>query len=149
MSPLTRPETTARRALWFGGLLIVLAGLFGMHGLDNHGAAGSDTIAHAMGSSHTSGDTSTEHSPVVSAIHEAGAAMVDSTVATGGGAMDMSMVAMCMAILVLALITLLRLMRSRGVRLLYVVTARPVRAPVASVRDRDPPSLILLSIQRC
>ena len=44
----TRSGSTAPHALWLGGLLVVLAGLFGMHGLDSHGAAGADTIAHAV-----------------------------------------------------------------------------------------------------
>ena len=47
MSLWTQPRTTVRHALWLGGLLVILGGLFGMHGLDNHGSAGMDTVAHA------------------------------------------------------------------------------------------------------
>lgn len=46
MSPVTVSRSTVRHALWLGGLLVVLGGLFGMHGMDNHGGAGMDTMSH-------------------------------------------------------------------------------------------------------
>ena len=47
MSLHDRSGTTARRALWFGGLLVLLAGIVGMHGLNSH-AGGMDPAAHAV-----------------------------------------------------------------------------------------------------
>ena len=36
-TPASRPRIPTRRGLWIGSLFLVLAGLFGMHGLASHG----------------------------------------------------------------------------------------------------------------
>lgn len=135
-----------RHALWLGGMLVVLGGLFGMHGLDNHGGAGMDSVAHAAMTSAAgqglAGDIArdTMHDTVLMA-----AVVTD---ATGDADMGMGATGMCMAVLVLSLLVLLLIRASRLPPLVWLV-ARPARAPRARGRDPDPPSLILLSIQRC
>ena len=147
------PETTARRALWIGGLLVVLAGLMGMHGLGDHGAAGMDSIPHSVVSEAGAG-------PAIGAVfsvvdhavpHIRGVAPVMTTVSAfpGGGRMDMGMTEMCVAILVVALIVLLRSLRTSKTRSFLRLVARSARAHADTGRDPDPPSLIKLSIQRC
>ncbi len=129
-----------------GGLLVVLAGLFGMHGLDSHGAAGLGSTPYALMSAPTM-DTmfSTHH--VLAVTPRVGAALVVS--ASGGSATDMSMTGMCLAVLTVALLGLLGLLRStRSTRVLWVY-ARPARGPGYFGRHPDPPCLTSLSIQRC
>lgn len=88
--------------------------MFGMHGLDSHGAAGMDTTAYVAGEgpmdavaasdaavrshAHRAMETPTQAGPTVSSMSEA----------TGTDAMDMGMAGMCMAILVGALNALVR-----------------------------------------
>lgn len=142
MAPRSRPDTTVRHALWLGGMLIVLGGLFGMHGLDSHGAgAGVDAMHTTM--SATAGAIGRE---MIDTAHVGAPAMV---AARGGPGMDMGAAGMCVAILGLGLIALLlRIGASRSGPLMGLV-ARPVRTPRVRGRDPDPPSLIHLSIQRC
>lgn len=154
MSTAGHPETTARHALWFGGILVVLAGLFGMHGLDSHGAAGMDTTAYAAISEGPMDAVAASGAAVRSDGHhametptQAGLTVSSMSEATGSDATDMGMAGMCMAILVGALITLVRPLRASRFR---SVPAEPARPPWLSVgRSRDPPSLIALSILRC
>lgn len=147
MTVPSRPETTARHALWLGGLLVVLAGLLGMHGLDSHGAAGMDT-AHAVVTRSATDAIAGHHS--MAAVHKVGSAVAAVTVATGQTATDGDMEAgCCLAVIAVALIALLRLLRNARGRPLYRLVARSARAPGYHARDPDPPSLISLSIQRC
>jgi len=144
MPSRSRPETAVRHALWLGGLLVVLGGLFGMHGLDSHGA-GVDSVMHAtvggMAGAVGYGD-------MVDTAPGAAPATIAVAWATGGIGMDMAM-GMCVAVLGLGLIaSLLRIWASRR-RPLMRLMACPVHAPGVRGRDRDPPSLTHLSIQRC
>ena len=145
-----RPRSTVRHALWLGGLLVVLGGLLGMHGLDNHGGPGMDTMAHT-------GTAVPAHDAVTGPAHVAAAAAAVATEAVVGAATDATghtgmstgATGMCMAVLVLSLLLLiLRLYASRQPALLWLV-ARSVRTPLVRGRDPDPPSLFRLSIQRC
>ena len=156
MSFLTRRRSPLRHALWLAGLLVTLAGLFGMHGLDNHGGAGMDTVAHA-GMAVPAHGAASGHSALTGNAHGPAGAVVAAeavlgavTEASGHAGMDMGATGMCMAVLVLLLIALiLRLYASRVRPLLWRLADRPERSPLARGRDPDPPSLLRLSIQRC
>lgn len=146
------PGSAARSALRMGGLLIVLAGLFGMHGLDSHGTAGMDTIAHAVLTEPALAAVAAEHDPatMVMAVQDGSTAVVVSIArAVGEPSMGMGMAGTCMAVLGLALIALLRFLRINRVRALSWVVPLRASAPGDAGRDPDPPSLIDLSIQRC
>lgn len=142
-----RPRSTVPYALWLGGLLVLLGGLFGMHGLDNHGDAGLDSVVNATmtGSTGHAGavayEVMTETAPEV--------APVTTTGATGRSGMDMGVAGMCMAILMLGLIALLLRIRANRLQPPLWLVARHAGAPGARGRDPDTPSLIQLSIQRC
>jgi hypothetical protein len=149
-----------RHALRLGGLLVVLGGLFGMHGLANHGGdhggAVTNSVTHAAETVPAHGGDAA-HEAMTGVAHAATSvasvvttavvgAMSDSTGHTG---MSMGATGMCMAVLVLSLLLLvLRLYASRVPPLLWLV-ARTVRSPLVRGRDPDPPSLFRLSIQRC
>lgn len=131
--------------LRLGALILVLAGLFGMHGLDGHNAV-------AMGSAP---EAAMAKMPVNSTVGEPAIsgqshAQVKAVGASDAGGMGMGMAAMCVAILAGALIALVRLLLGGRVRPLLWMLARQARAVLEHPgRDPDPPSLIALSIQRC
>lgn len=150
---------SARRGLRLAGLILVLVGLFGMHGLGGH-----ETVA--MGSLPEAGMA---EMPVSAA--ESGAAVTagfghqmtrggsqgqpetDAVGASGPGGMGMGMTAMCLAILTAAFVALVSFLlggRVRSVLWVLWVLARQAQA-VLQHRGRDPdrPSLTALSIQRC
>lgn len=143
-----------RHGLWLGGLLVVLAGLFGMHGLASHGAAGMDAMAHAAMIDSPVAATAPSAAALQSvadhavAMHtQAGSPVMSMSESTGRDAIDLGMAAMCVAVLGGALIALVSLRARSRVR---TVRARPPCPPWFLVdRDPDPPSLIALSIQRC
>jgi uncharacterized protein DUF6153 len=160
MSLRTQPRSPVRHALWLTGLLVVLSGLFGMHGLDNHGGEHGGAVmesvtrsavtvpAHSAASGH---EAMTGAARAATTVASASAAALGGAVtdATGHTGMDMGAAGMCMAVLVLSLLLLiLSLYASRVPPLLWLV-ARAVRSPVVRGRDPDPPSLFRLSIQRC
>ncbi len=138
-----------RRAVWLGALGIVLAGLFGMHGLDNHGMPGMSATHTMMAGPQES--VSGGHEAMSSrAAPVAGSSTTAGTVTSSGHpAIDIGMEITCMAILALALLALLRRLRGRISRRVLWMLTRPVRVPAFLGRDPDPPSLIALSIQRC
>lgn len=146
MTLCSRPESTVRHAFWVGGLLVVLGGLFGMHGLDNHG--GGADVDRVVQATMTGTAAVTSHGRMIDTAHKAALATAAVTSATGHDGMDMGMAGMCMAVLVLSLIAVLRLRASRLRPPLWLV-ARAPRALGFRGRDPDPPSLIQLSIQRC
>lgn len=164
-SPVPVPTST-QHVLRLAGLIVVLAGLFGMHGLSgqssglsgSHGAAGmnmqttgSQALMAASAMSMDASDLVAIPTGIVSdagllAGNQAGD-LLDA--ATGSGHGGMAMGAMCLAILGAALLTLLRpLQRARVAQGVWTLP-RPARAIVPRGRDPDPPSLIKLSIQRC
>ena len=156
MSLLKRPRSTVRYSLWLAGLLVILGGLFGMHGLDNHGGAGMDTVAragmavpaHGAASGHPAMTGATREAAAVAAIATQAVATA-ATDAAGHEGMDMDATGMCMAVLVLSLLALILRLYASRVRPLLWLDDRPERSPMARGRDPDPPSLLRLSIQRC
>lgn len=149
MGSWMRPRSTVPYALWLGGLLVLLGGLFGMHGLDNHGGAGMDTVVNATMTGSiglagaVAGEVMTETAP------EVALATVTATGASGRSDMDMGVAGMCMAVLMVGLIALLLRIRANRLHPPLLFVPRPARSPGARSRDPDTPSLIQLSIQRC
>jgi len=159
--------TSAHPALRLAGLLVVLAGLFGMHGLSGlssglssgHGAAGMNmqtTDSQAlMAASAMSMDASDDLAAIPTGIVSDAGLWVGNQAedlleaATGSGHGGMAMGAMCLAILGAALLALLRLLQRARVAQGVWSLPRPARAIVPRGRDPDPPSLIRLSILRC
>lgn len=148
MTTRTHPEAAARHALWMGGLLVVLSGLFGMHGLAGHGASGMESVPQSvMTEPAMSGVGAVDEAK--SSVHGVGSAVATASAAAGHPAMDMGMAGMCLAVLAVGLIALLRLLHRARVHPVLWVLARSARAPGYRVRDLAPPSLIALSIRRC
>jgi len=155
MTARRHPEATARHALRLLGPLVVLAGLFGMHGLDSHGAAGTDTIAHAVTDAPVDAVAAggakvqalAQHAVAVGT--QAGSTVLSISEATAHDAMDMGTAGMCMAILTIALLTLIQFLRASQVRSVLWILARSARTQWFLGRDPDPPSLIALSVHRC
>lgn len=146
--------STPRRVLWLGALMLLLAGIVGMHGMNGH-VFPMVRMAPATGThlTHTA----------VSVVDDAAAGFRDTArtavgvaraVAArtpdgpvGGGHADMT--AMCLAVLALALTALARML---GRALLFPAPPHPFssgRAATPPGRDRDPPSLARLSVRRC
>lgn len=152
-------STPARTALRLAGLLAVLAGLLGMHGLANHGVSGMEAMPRAVIAEAASGlvsaagadvDHSAARLPVffTSNVDAApgGAALVSPLVPEG---MDMSMVGMCLAMLVAGIgAFLLSFRRRRAAGTLWCLP-RLNASVIGPGRDPDPPPLTVLSIQRC
>ena len=152
---------SARPGLRLAGLILVLAGLFGMHGLGGHDAV-------AMGSLSEVGMAGMAEMPMGAARADAGVTTAglglhmsqvstqsrrpatDTVGASGPGGMGMGMTVMCVAVLAAGLIALVRLLLGGRVRSVLWMLARRARAVLQHRgRDPDPPSLIALSIQRC
>jgi Family of unknown function (DUF6153) len=132
-----------RPGLRLAALILVLAGLFGMHGLDGHDAV-------ALGSVSQAATDEMPMSPAAAHPVIGSRSQPQIEALSGAGGMDMGMAAMCVAILAGALIALLRLLLGARVRPLLWVLARQARAVLRHPgRDPDLPSLIALSIQRC
>lgn len=151
----------AHRALRFAGLLVVLAGLFGMHGLSGQGS-GHDAAGMSMQTGPPARMAAPSMGMDVSALDAIPTGIVSDAgllagnqvedlleVATGSGHGGMAMGAMCLAILGAALLALLRLLHRARVAPVVWLLPRHARAIVPRGRDPDPPSLIQLSIQRC
>ena len=143
--------TTARRALWSAGLLILLAGIFGMHGLGSH-AGGLGAEMHPMTRGVVGpGADATMPDVLIAGVRD----VAHSTTGVSAALLqdlpvgDMGATAMCMAVLALALTLLLRSLGDVPARRRYGRTSTWAQAPISPGRDPDPPSLIVLSIQRC
>lgn len=123
-------------------LLATLAGLFAMHGMSDHGTGAHADPASDSHAAHAAMSTLPEGSEVATRS----VAPVDWG---SSGHSEMDMVGLCLAILAGALLVV-ALARVRLVRALDSLLPRAAspRWRVAG-RDRDPPSLISLSIQRC
>lgn len=134
--------------MWLGALLVTLAGLFGMHGLADHGTEQMGSVHAAMSTMVNDAASTAEnlaHGTVATA-----STVLAATVShpSGGTGMDMNAAAMCLAVLVLTAIAMIVSLHAGQLGLLFL-TARPVRAPVTPGRAPDPPNLYALSIQRC
>lgn len=165
VTPPVPVPTSAQHVLRLAGLIVVLAGLFGMHGLSgqssglsgSHGAAGMNmqtTDSQALMGSAMSMDASDVAAISTGIVSDAGLLAGSQAedlleAATGSGHGGMAMGAMCLAILGAALLALLRLLQRARVAPVVWTLPRPARAIVPRGRDPDPPSLIKLSIQRC
>ena len=162
-TPPSRPRTPARPGLWLGSLFLVLAGLFGMHGLASDGpcdmpatvgtAAAEMALPHA-GHGSMPGVPSSGVAPGMTTAMSAtsAAARVLEGVVHGtaaGGDYGHGMVGLCVAVLAAALIVLLTLWAARLVRGHTVHGDRRRVRLRGPGRDRDPPSLTWLSILRC
>jgi hypothetical protein len=123
---------------------VVVLGVLAMHGLGTHGLTGSHTPVHAPAEATTTGS---QHA--MAAASSVGVRVGDVLAAPSQqGAAD-GMTELCMAILGLglALLLLLRARRAAVRRSLPAARWPVVRIPAG--RDRDPPTLALLSIRRC
>jgi len=166
VTPPVPVPTSMQHLLRLAGLIVVLAGLFGMHGLSGqrsglsggHGAAGMNMQTTAspalMAASAMSMDASDLAAIPTGIVSDAGLSagnqaedLIDD--ATGSGHGGMAMGAMCLAILGAAVLALVRLLQRARVAPVVWRLPRPARAIVPRGRDPDPPSLIKLSIQRC
>ena len=142
------------------GVLVLLAGIVGMHGLSTH-TGGMAPDAHAV-ALHEPAAAPMSAAPLpaapevmvmVTAVHVvAGAvAAMGPVVVDGvpGGHLGMDMTAMCMAVLAIALTVLRRMLGGAPSLPLYRRAVALGRAPGPHGRDPDPPSLTVLSIRRC
>lgn len=135
----------ARVALRLMGLLAVVVGVIGMHGLANHGVTamesmGAPNVATTVASANTAAEA-TADTGLVAAVEVAAPILP--------AAMDMNMAGWCIAILILGVGAVSMLLRGKGLRLAPWVMPPAVRTVHRYGRDPDPPSLKRLSIQRC
>ena len=146
----------ARNALRLVGLAVVLMGLFGMHGLANHGVGGMENMSPVM--AQTSGETVGATVDLVSVgLADVAAPLTEhllgSTSRTSGQdghqGMDMNIAGLCVATLAVGLFALLLLLRTgHAPRAPWFLAGRGFALKPAG-RDPDPPSLTALSRQRC
>lgn len=137
MGATTRRNRSAisRWALVFG-VLAVLTGVFAMHGLGDHGAMQheSRSATHAGMPTNGTGDD----------LRVAGPSDGDS-----GLGSDVNMVGLCLAVLGGLLLVLGAVGLGRSWRVRRPGMVRRLRSIAATHRDRDPPSLLVLTINRC
>jgi len=123
-------------------MLIVLGGLFGMHGLNTHGVDGMDAIAHSgvvVQAKHAGQELTSHASGTTSAISTL-TQDPDATMHAGE---------MCLAILVASLLALLLGRRRSQSPLTLFMLALSTHLWAPRARAPDPPCLIALSIRRC
>lgn len=165
-TPPSRPRIPTRRGLWIGSLILVLAGLFGMHGLSNHGTCDMPSTSGTLpGQMALPGIVEVSQSGSISAHAAHGITTATSTttsvtagmledvahiaLATGGGpGQGHGMVGLCLAVVAGALLVLARWIRRPTLRLTVPASRRSADLRGLG-RDRDPPSLTWLSIRRC
>ncbi len=147
---------SARPGLRLAALILVLAGLFGMHGLDGHNAVAMGSVAEAVMAELPMSAAGADASLTAGRGHQVGLPGAHSVyeMKAGGASwprgLDMGMAAMCVAILAAGLIALVRFLLGGRVRSLLRMLARQARAVLQHPgRDPDPASLTALSIQRC
>ncbi|GAA2021972.1 DUF6153 family protein [Nocardioides kribbensis] len=139
---------TRSRSRWaLAALFLVLAGLFGMHGLGDHSAGHSAHVAPAGATDHGT-DHRTGHETDVAGAAAPGTG--PDTAVLSAPPVDDGMAGLCLAVLLGGLGALLLL--GRGLRrtpwLLPRLTLLGV-APPARGRDPDPPLLSALCVCRC
>jgi len=144
----------ARPALWAGALFVVLAGLFGMHGLGDHGMPGmaqapaSEPMTYPGGPDRMTDPADRPVGGANSAVAVMPAAGAMPSLARAGLDGHAGMAGMCLALLTGGLLALL-LLRGRAVRVLAEEPRRRVKTRRPRSRDPDPPCLLSLSILRC
>ena len=151
-------QTPHTRGLWCAAVFLVLAGLFGMHGLEDHGTADMTAGMGATGVSRTA--TPSEDSrglALTTHLHQGKTAELSADtramqriawVGSPSGGGGHTMAGLCLAVLTMALLSLLTL-RRRAVRGVGLAVVLPPVSKGGTGRDRDPPSLNRLSIRRC
>lgn len=149
MSLGARSRSTLRHAVWLGGLLVILGGLFGMHGLDAHGFDGMrpTTVASAAGPA-AHAPVSTMHATTTPVLAAATVITAASHEAADTG-MGMGALGMCMALVAVTLMSLISWLHTVRSTPLPWLAARYRATPRSRGRDPGPPSLVGLSIQRC
>lgn len=148
MSPRSLPFPGMAQLVTLTVLVAALLGLFAMHGLAAHATAhassagGWPTDEINLAASHgAQGDPST-------ASAERGSGAVEGRDGQGGD--DSSLIELCVAVLTAALIGVLgQYAQGPANRLRLATGARCALPPASARRDRDPPCLHSLSIQRC
>ena len=144
----------ARPALCSAALFIVLAGLFGMHGIGDHGMSGMAQASASGPMTHPGGaHRMTDHAdrPLVGVHTVVTVSPVDRampSIAPVGHRSHAGMVGTCLALLTGGLLALL-LMRDRAVRALAEEPRRSLATRRPRSRDPDPPALATLSVLRC
>ena len=127
-----------------------LVGLFAMHGLAPHQAlpqsghdhAAMDLMEPARGVQAADPTMKDDSAPSRAALRPP-AGLPDED---GHG---LGLLGLCLAVLAVVLVTTMVLARSRSAHRLGIRELLTVVGPVAMRRDRDPPCLLVLSIQRC
>jgi hypothetical protein len=126
---------------------VVVLGVLAMHGLGTHGLTGSHTPVHTPALV-TARATATGGHQAMANASSLGDDVGDALAPSQPGDAD-GMTGLCMAILGLGL-ALLLLLRARGAAVRWPLpTARWPVVRIPAGRDRDPPTLALLSIRRC
>ena len=121
-----------RRVVGCAALLLALGGLFAMHGLGEHGTTADHVV---MVTSHQHTAPSDASGPVVRP-------------ATGGPEADLGMTGLCLAVILLGVVSALASRRGRWVDGRLAVVRTEVAMP-APGRPPPRPDLLRLSIQRC
>lgn len=153
VSALLDAATPSHAVLRLAGLVVVLAGLFGMHGLNSHGVAGSESMSSAavgvsMALPAAVISSLADVSQPASAIAKATEWVGESVSMPAHGEMVMSMGAMCVAILAGAILVLRRIRRLSPTPTTSTLS-RSVPRHLPRLWDPDPPSLTKLAINRC
>ena len=167
-TPASRPRIPTRRGLLIGSLFLVLAGLFGMHGLASHDPCGMPAMPGELNketalpgavdgsmlgaiSAHeahgTTKATPATASPAAGMLED----VAHVALATGGShghGQGHGMAGLCLAVLAGALLVLAHRIRRPALRLTVPVSRRSVNLRGLG-RDPDPPSLAWLAIRRC
>lgn len=154
---MTSPTQPQRRPPNGAGLLllfVVLGAVFGMHALDSHGVAGNHTVdvTHHVS---TAASAIRDGSPMMSSadhVHpspDVPMSSVPSTLRAPAGDAS-SVMSLCLGVLV-ASVLLLLVRRAHGLPVIGLAPRWDTLAQrsTAHARDRDPPSLALLSVRRC
>lgn len=152
---MTRRTDSAptRLALRLTGLLAVLAGVIGLHGLANQCVGGMADMPHAALTASlalsspdlTPTGVSGPREPVHAHVHDAAAASVT---ALGDEGMNL-MTGFCLALLVVGIGAVTMLLRGNRVSPVPWPLPHAIGAIGGSGRDPTPPLLTALSIQRC
>ena len=160
MTPDARLALGTHGVLRAACLMAVLVGIFGMHGLADHGVSGTDLMPHSVMSQAYAGMNDMDAFESA-AMRTGGPAVISQGASSAFGegnvvsmgpsqdGMDLNMTGLCLAILIIGFGTLsLWLARRRTPRPAWV-SPHAARAVERSGRHADPPSLQVLSIRRC
>lgn len=135
-------------------LVAVLVGLFGMHGLANHGVGGMDAMPHTLITQTTDTMVSVaDYGSAVGMLQMNPASAEDGEAAAAGtsehSGTDMSMTGLCLAVIAIGFGAVSSWLRRQRLVDPAWVLPRLVRAVDRAGRDRDPPAAHCLSIRRC